>query len=307
MKNTHQNIYWPIYKNIEAEFDKILYYIHLDDKQLNVYSTKISELILRVCIEIESISKELYYTFNEKEDESKHINFDEALKFLNRKWKIEDKHIIISSHNCYITNKKIAPFQIKEKRTNSNRMTYKWNNAYQNIKHNRYESIEFGNMGNLLLALGSLYILNIYYKDERFYVEDDYNLGKFDLSLGSSIFSTTFHQENSINAEIEYQKKENFDEYLHIVYPDQYLYGLFKDVQRKVNVVRDELIINFLQNNINNGMNEVEIQNLIKNELSDQFENFKRFTIPGIQKYVVEYDKTMRGLKYWLILNKNDL
>ena len=54
------NIYWPVYKNLEAELVHLSYNIHIDDNQLDVYSVKISDLILRASAEIESISKELY-------------------------------------------------------------------------------------------------------------------------------------------------------------------------------------------------------------------------------------------------------
>jgi hypothetical protein len=54
------NIYWPVYKNIESEFNNLMFNIHIDDNQLNVYSSKITDLILRSSAEIESLSKELY-------------------------------------------------------------------------------------------------------------------------------------------------------------------------------------------------------------------------------------------------------
>ena len=41
------NIYWPVFKNIESEFSKLTYDIHIDDDQLTVYSSKITDLILR--------------------------------------------------------------------------------------------------------------------------------------------------------------------------------------------------------------------------------------------------------------------
>ena len=54
------NIYWPVYKNLERELLSLTYSIHVDDAQLKVYSSQISDLIIRSAIEIESISKELY-------------------------------------------------------------------------------------------------------------------------------------------------------------------------------------------------------------------------------------------------------
>lgn len=54
------NLYWPVYKNLEKEFLKIADYVHVSDEQLTVYSMHIADLIVRCAIEIESISKELY-------------------------------------------------------------------------------------------------------------------------------------------------------------------------------------------------------------------------------------------------------
>ena len=54
------NMYWPVYKNIEREFLKIAEYINICDEQLKVYSFHIADLIIRCAIEIEAISKELY-------------------------------------------------------------------------------------------------------------------------------------------------------------------------------------------------------------------------------------------------------
>lgn len=58
-----QNMYWPIYKNLEREFLKLADYIHVSDDQLSIYSMHIADLIVRCAIEIEAISKELYSSF----------------------------------------------------------------------------------------------------------------------------------------------------------------------------------------------------------------------------------------------------
>lgn len=55
------NYYWAVYKNLERELSDLSNLIHIDDKQLNVYSIKIAELLLRTVVEIESISKTLYF------------------------------------------------------------------------------------------------------------------------------------------------------------------------------------------------------------------------------------------------------
>jgi hypothetical protein len=54
------NLYWVIYKNLEREVLHLGDLIHFDDKQLSVYSIRISDLLIRCAVEIEAISKELY-------------------------------------------------------------------------------------------------------------------------------------------------------------------------------------------------------------------------------------------------------
>jgi len=46
------NLYWSVYKNLEKEVLELSNQIHIDDEQLNVYSIKISELLIRCSVEI---------------------------------------------------------------------------------------------------------------------------------------------------------------------------------------------------------------------------------------------------------------
>jgi len=90
------NIFWPVYKNLENEFNNLMFNIHIDDDQLNVYSSKISDLILRAATEIESLAKELYKLNGGTKTDR--IKYDEdAIKHLNQIWSLEKKVVIISS------------------------------------------------------------------------------------------------------------------------------------------------------------------------------------------------------------------
>ncbi len=53
-------LYWQVYKNLEREFQSLAETIYIDDRQQEVYSMKIADLLIRTVIEIESLSKELY-------------------------------------------------------------------------------------------------------------------------------------------------------------------------------------------------------------------------------------------------------
>ena len=148
------NFYWPIFKNLENEFSKLMYDIHIDDEQLNVYSSKISDLILRSAIEIESISKELYYSNGGTE--CGNIRYDDvAIKYLNDKWLLDKKVVFISSNTCFQTNKELFPFVKNEIKTGAKKetLTFSWNNSYQNIKHDRAKSLKFGSLKYLFDAI----------------------------------------------------------------------------------------------------------------------------------------------------------
>ena len=41
-----QNLFFPVYKQLEKELDELSYFITFDKKQLKTYSIKISELLL---------------------------------------------------------------------------------------------------------------------------------------------------------------------------------------------------------------------------------------------------------------------
>lgn len=209
------NIYWPVYKNLEAEFTKITYAIHIDDAQLNVYSSSISDLILRASAEIESLSKELYKSNGGPKTQK--IKYDtDALDHLNDLWKLDKKLVIISSINCHQANKRLIPFDKSETSTFHGNMTYPWNNSYQNLKHDRANSLRFGSVKYLLDIMSALFMLNIYYKDEAFPLEKDSKALDFPINVGSDIFSVKLHKLRGYDGQYRYLKQEDFDECLYL-------------------------------------------------------------------------------------------
>lgn len=98
------NLFWPIYKNLEKEIIRLADTIHFSDDQLNVYSIHIADLLVRCAIEIESISKELYFiaggeiTPSDKLGNPRDLYFDtDCIELLDSKWKLSKKEIIISA------------------------------------------------------------------------------------------------------------------------------------------------------------------------------------------------------------------
>lgn len=196
------NLYWPIYKNLEKEFLELANYMHFSSDQIDVYSMHIADLIVRCSIEIEAISKELYLKNDgnpsptDDHGEPRKLYFDtDCLNFLETKWMLSKKQIMVSAINFYFTNEKhtiISPLYKANKRGSSGS---KWKQAYQALKHDRKNTLEKATVGNLLHAMGALYILNIYFS----YFDQRINLGRmylqdpdFDNRVGSEIFSCAY-------------------------------------------------------------------------------------------------------------------
>lgn len=171
-----QNLFFPIYKQLEKELCELSYYISFDKKQLNVYSIKISDLLLRTVSEIENISKELCKKENIKfYDKKRHIrkfvNFNEYIDKLEEKYLLSKKLVDfkLDNANKNIYDSKLTPFfkdkEIKGKSTK----IFSWYFAYNKIKHDRIKFFKHANLNNLIHALAALFLLNIYYLDKVFY------------------------------------------------------------------------------------------------------------------------------------------
>jgi hypothetical protein len=184
------NIYWPVYKNLEKGIDELAFAIHIDDAQLGVYSSRITDLILRAAAEIESLAKDLYKSNGGTK--TGNFKFDEdAIKHLENLWQLDQKKVVISSPNCFQSSRILTPFVKNETRTSSKKQTqtYSWNNAYQNLKHDRAQSLKFGSLKYLFDIMAALYLLNIYYKNETISLGNDNTGVNFPINLGSSLFS----------------------------------------------------------------------------------------------------------------------
>ena len=106
--------------------------------QLETFSPHIADLLVRCCVQIEAISKELYHDEGgQKPRGSNSILFDEdCLKLIDIRWETHKKSVLV-----------VAPFfnLIKEENTvlrplkeaHKRQGTY-WEKAYQAVKHDRF-------------------------------------------------------------------------------------------------------------------------------------------------------------------------
>ena len=194
------NLYWPVYKNLEKEVLKLAEYVHFSDDQLGTYSILIADLIVRCSVEIEALSKELYCMLGgnmpptDSQGEVRDLYFDtDCLDLLEQKWVISKKQIMVSAINFYFIDEKNKILTLLYKSNKRRTSGSKFKQAYQAVKHDRKKKKKKANIENLLHALGALYILNLYYKDEKIDIGRVYlNAHNFDNRSGSEIFSAHY-------------------------------------------------------------------------------------------------------------------
>lgn len=198
------DIFWQTYLNLEKEVIEVSRYIFITDEitvrkdgaettqaydaQLNTFSPHLADLLVRCCVQIEAISKELYHANGgTKPRGDKTLFFDEdCLKLIDIKWATHNKRVLVVAPFFNLTkdeNRVLRPLKEAHKRSG----TY-WGKAYQAVKHDRFASLKYGNVKAVLHALAALYLLNVYYRNESWVVPYK-DLRKTDYSLNSSIFA----------------------------------------------------------------------------------------------------------------------
>lgn len=198
------DIFWQTYLNLEKEAIELSKYIFFTDEvqinsngsivvqssnsQLETFSPYIADLLVRCCVQIEAISKELYFdNGGTKLRGDKNLYFDEdCLKLIDIKWQTHNKIVMVVAPFFNFTkdeNRILKPLKNAHKRQG----TY-WEKAYQAVKHDRYLSLQKGNVKAFLHALAALYLLNLYYRNDS-WVTKYQDISKLDYSLGSSIFT----------------------------------------------------------------------------------------------------------------------
>lgn len=152
------SLYWNVYRQLEKDFLSIAEMLHIDDKQINVYSMRIADLLLRTVVEIEALSKKLYFDNGGDKADNQDLYYDtDCLALLEEKWAISKRKVQVIGTDLYLNNKEnlvLTPLHKSFKRGTSGA---DWAKAYQAIKHNRVKSLEKGTIKNLMRAMAALF------------------------------------------------------------------------------------------------------------------------------------------------------
>lgn len=228
-----KNLYWPVYLNLEQELISLSNCVSFEDEQLDVYSIKIAELLLRCSTEIESISKELYYINggNKKDENGKELEtfFDtDCLEYLEKEWSICQKQVLVTSTNFYFEkeeNRILTPLLKANKRGKCD-----WKKAYQAIKHNRAKELKQANIKHLIRSMASLFLLNVYFKDEKIIIENIFKEYKEHISFESKVFAVKTYRFTSFGTEISEYYGSHFTDSVYIQkYTDSALESIIKE------------------------------------------------------------------------------
>lgn len=297
------NQYWPIYKRLEQSFEELTYNIHICDEQLDVYSSTIADMLIRIGTEIEAISKAIYIRHFDPNAKAKDIKFDYcAIKKFVGEWKLDQKVVILSHLNCFCKNKQYRPFVKDEQNASNGKMTFSWNNAYQHLKHDREQSFSKGNLRYLLSGMAALFVLNLYYKDEIFDLGADHSANSFDPSLGSSVFSIQISPATAWDGHGNRHQAPDFSEAIYFVDREAEYARNYQEAAAKFNEAYNNEIINTKEA-------KEAILNVTKEQLADP--NWLQKSIPSnvYMKCAQKAQQTAPMLigegKYQALINRN--
>ena len=299
------NLYWSVYKNLEKELIELSNHIHIDDKQLNVYSMKIAELLLRTVIEVESLAKELYLCNGGSKGDDKDLYFDtDCLKFLRQKWNLSKKKVQIVSNNFHFEEKFNITFNPLKNAHKGGDKSESWLKAYQAIKHNRRVSLEKATLKNLIRAMAGLYILNLYYKDFSYELNSDSNGNYFDSSCGSDVFSIFFLPSKKINVSSLVDEKEDLDEYVYLIIPTQ---ETAKPVQELMKALDDNVRQKFTEDKIITKLRGLDFESYtFENDVKEAIKSLKiELYQEELERNAREFQQLYKRVNFQCLLNKN--
>lgn len=152
-----------IYQILENDLFTFFNYIpieyYLGEKRKEIYSPKLSELLLRIGSAVDNFFRnwDIVQSKNNKIDPNKLTI--ENFKAIEKPCNLSDKEVIIKA-----THERIKPFKDwnfwKEGDKN-------WWNAYNHVKHNGFTNKTEGNLFNVIESLSALFLLNCIHKDVK--------------------------------------------------------------------------------------------------------------------------------------------
>lgn len=302
------NLYWNIYQRLEQELVELSDVIFIDDAQINVYSMRIADLLMRTCVEIEAISKKLYVDNGGTIIDEKKMYFDKVcIDLLERKWLLSKKVVFVTCPTLYFnddSNKILTPL-LHANIFGPN--SADWAVAYQAIKHSRINNLSQGNIKLFIRALAALYILNLYLRQQIIDLDRDPVGSGIDWGLGSKVFSIKVHPcGNEVSEKPKYKKKEDYDECVYLSQKTDETHQKAVEAMKNLNKYIREAIPKEVEKLLNQKIHD---GSLSMNELNSQVLNeLKQHAQTNIIMNQLPYTKkdlfrAIEGLRFEAVLN----
>lgn len=169
-----ERLFFQIYQSLEKELLDMTDYIHFSERNLNVYSVKLANFILRANVETESLLKELlkrtdYYNGLSSDKEKNKALEKRSYTEVNSVYNLDKKTIYIASEIFYFQGEYSEPFKPFEYEKNG-KNSYEIYNA---IKHDKVNNLEKADLETAINMLGTIFILNLCFYPSLAYKKDN--------------------------------------------------------------------------------------------------------------------------------------
>lgn len=316
------NNYQEKYLQLEEEVLQMKKYLTFNDEQINVHSAAMGDLILLISAQIESIAKEMYKDVT-GDDSRKKFDYD-CIEYFIKEWSLDKKIVELNHPSIHISNKIYKPFKKNESKTGSGSPIFGWNNAYQNIKHDKVNSLSWQSVKYILESLSALYLLNIYY---NFQPKLNLNLtdsNEINCRFDSKIFIVRKYS-FGVNIKDRYPKNNEYYESSLIIVPEEDSFNKFLEVneqnlQRKGQLMFDKIAeqLGYKHLNIKSVNNQLVIDKVPLNfdaskfgaEFTKAFKELQatsslEYEIKALQENQVATAGAFMNIKYNVEINRN--
>lgn len=140
------------YRNIQLSLDVIFNYIEPSKSNSHVYGSKIRELLILSCAEVECLLVEMLLCNGYKKEGSRYSTIDYVK--CNDVLGLKDFEVELVDYPSLKTFKPFCGWD-ESKPTQS----LSWYDAYNSVKHNRSENINHANLDNLLDSMAAIHVI----------------------------------------------------------------------------------------------------------------------------------------------------
>ncbi|MNT11187.1 hypothetical protein D3C72_1460550 [compost metagenome] len=156
------NHHWNYFLAIEKDLENLSRYIEFSENNLQTYSIEIAHILLSSSSEVDVILKQ-FCKLIEPNSNPNNIN--------------DYKNIILSSGSDIVNQKIVISRYGLEYKPFENWITDGenpvWWKSHNRVKHNRNEYYYQANLQNVVNSVGALLLVNIYFYEKQFSVNDD--------------------------------------------------------------------------------------------------------------------------------------